>query len=105
MSPDINDLRDDDEYADESPLFDEPVFDEEFEQLRHQSARTGSTYEEMEMDMDEDEFDEFEDDGSSSRFSLGNFTSTQRLILAILVFLDILAIGFGVLVVMGQISL
>jgi hypothetical protein len=41
---------------------------------------------------------------SDSGFSLSNFSSMQRLVLAILVLLDILAIGFALLVITGRFS-
>lgn len=76
--------------------------DLDFDQLRRQSARTGAAYDDM--DMDDGEF-LAEEPAASSGFSLSNFTPGQRLILAVLVLLDILAIGFGVLVITGNVSL
>ena len=106
MTQPFDDLEDDD-YGDGSPSFaSDPVFDDDLDldSLRQQSARSGSTYDDMENDPDMD--DSFMDDSSGgSRFALGNFTRGQRLTLAFLVLLDILAIGFGVLVVMGRVSL
>jgi hypothetical protein len=68
--------------------------DDQFEQLRQKSARSGSMYDEMETDT------EGQSSGSSS-FSWKNFSSGQRVVLALLIVMDILAIGFGVLVVAG----
>lgn len=68
--------------------------DDQFEQLRQKSARSGSMYDEMETD------GEGQSSGSSS-FSWSSFSSGQRVVLALLIVLDILAIGFGVLVVAG----
>lgn len=68
--------------------------DDEFEQLRQKSARSGSMYDEMETDSEGQS-------GNSSSFSWSSFSSGQRLVLALLVVLDILAIGFGVMVVAG----
>ena len=68
--------------------------DDEFEQLRQKSARSGSMYDEMETEGDGQS-------GSGSSFSWSSFSSGQRLVLALLVVLDILAIGFGVMVVAG----
>lgn len=103
MSPDFDDLRDE-QFEEENPSLDSAdIFEDEFDQLRHHSARAGSTYDDMELEHDQEE-DPFAENGRSP-FSLGNFTPTQRLILALLVVLDILAIGFGVLVVLGRISL
>lgn len=67
--------------------------DDEFEQLRQKSARSGSMYEEMEADN--------QGQSGSSSFSWSSFSSGQRLVLALLIVLDILAIGFGVLVLTG----
>lgn len=67
--------------------------DDEFEQLRQKSARSGSMYDEMEADT--------QGQSSGSSFSWSSFSSGQRLVLALLIVLDILAIGFGVLVLTG----
>jgi hypothetical protein len=67
--------------------------EDEFAELRQKSARSGSMYE----DMDAEEAQS--SDGSS--FSWSNFSSGQRVVLALLIVLDILAIGFGVMVVTG----
>ena len=67
--------------------------DDEFEQLRQKSVRSGSMYEDMDAE-------EAQSSGDSS-FSWSNFSSGQRLVLALLVVLDILAIGFGVMVITG----
>ena len=99
---------------------DAPIFDNEddmddglnFDDLRRQSARSGSAFDNMEMDADSDSDDDYlldNDDATSSgssgsRFSLRNFTPMQRLILGVLFLLNIGAIGFGVLVVMGIVS-
>ena len=66
--------------------------DDGFEQLRQKSVRSGSMYDEMETDSDGQS-------GSSSSFSWSSFSSGQRLVLALLIVLDIIAIGFGVMVV------
>jgi hypothetical protein len=67
--------------------------DDEFEQLRQKSARSGSMYDEMEADN--------QGQSGSSSFSWSSFSSGQRLVLALLIVLDILAIGLGVLVLAG----
>lgn len=67
--------------------------DDQFEQLRQKSARSGSMYDEMEADGAEP--------SSGSSFAWSSFSSGQRLVLALLIVLDIVAIGFGVLVVAG----
>lgn len=68
--------------------------DDQFEQLRQKSARSGSMYDDMETD------GEGQSSGGSS-FSWSSFSSGQRLVLALLIVMDILAIGFGVLVITG----
>lgn len=83
-------LIDDDDTASGAILGDD---DDEFEQLRQKSARSGSMYDDMEAD-------EARQSGGSS-FSWSSFSSGQRLVLALLIVLDIVAIGFGVLVVTG----
>jgi len=66
--------------------------DDQFEQLRRKSARSGSMYDDMESDGAGQA-------SSSSSFSWSSFSSGQRLVLALLIVLDILAIGFGLMVV------
>ncbi len=96
-----------DVFGDEQPAISDDDFD--MENLRRQSARSGSTFDEMDTtavdDSNFDDFDAGDDSGSGSGFSLGNFTPGQRLILAVLVLLDIVAILFGVLVITGRFSL
>ncbi|MCZ7667654.1 MAG: hypothetical protein M5U34_10765 [Chloroflexi bacterium] len=65
--------------------------EDEFEQLRRKSARTGSMYDDMDGEADIQA-------SSSSSFSWSSFSSGQRLVLALLIVLDILAIAFGVMV-------
>jgi len=72
--------------------------EDEFDRLRRKSARS----ETMDDDLAFDE--ELPASSSDSGFSLSNFSSTQRLVLAILVLLDILAIGFALLVITGRFS-
>ncbi len=67
--------------------------DDQFEQLRQKSARSGSMYDDMEADG--------AGQSGGSSFSWSSFSSGQRLILALLIVIDIVAIGFGVLVVTG----
>lgn len=69
----------------------ERMTEEDEEQLRRISARTSSSQEEM--------------DDSGSGYSWRGFSPAQRLILAILVLLNILVIGFGVLVISGRFTL
>jgi len=103
-----NDFSEDAEvFGDEQPASSDDDFD--MDTLRRQSARSGSAFDDMDTTaVAEDNFDDFEgesDSGSGSGFSLRNFTPGQRLILAVLVLLDILAILFGVAVITGLFSL
>jgi hypothetical protein len=106
----FSDLRDDDFLEETSPIGDLPeteqmgdlpqtqplsVDDDEFDMLRQKTVRTESTY--SGMDTSDDEFD------SGSGFSLNNFNTSQKLILLALLMLDIVAVGFGVMVLMGRI--
>lgn len=72
--------------------------DDEFDQLRRKSARTGSMQDEMETSGAPEAAARTE-----SSFSWSSFTPGQRLVLALLVVLDIIAIAFGVMVVTGVI--
>ncbi len=116
MSQDFSDLLDDD-FESDAPIFaDEGDNNEDLDMdgLRRQSVRSGSAFDDMEMDVDDSGFDDglmLDDDGdeatggsSGSRYSLRNFTPMQRLILGLLFLLNIGAIAFGVLVVMGIVS-
>jgi hypothetical protein len=94
----FSDLRDDDFEEVESPFEGEGAdigFDDELDQLRTKSARTESAY----GDMDED--DAFGD--GRSGFALSNFNTSQKIILLALLLLDIVAVGFGLLVLTGRI--
>ncbi len=107
----FSDLRDDDDFLEEtSPIGELPeteemgdlpqtaplgVDDDEFDMLRQKTVRTESTY--SGMDTADDEFD------GGSGFSLNNFNTSQKLILLALLMLDIVAVGFGIMVVMGRI--
>jgi hypothetical protein len=73
-------------------------FDDEFEQLRRKSARTGSSFDDMDTSVD----DEFRPDEGSG-FSLNNFTTSQKLVLLALLMIDIVAVGFGLLLLLGRI--
>lgn len=70
--------------------------DDEFAHLRHKSARAGTVSSDMEME------EVAVGEGRFAAFSLSNFTTGQRLILAFLLLLDILMIGFGLLVITGR---
>ena len=106
----FNDLSDDDFGDEASPMGDLPatsqmgdspqtrplnVDDDEFDMLRQKTVRTESTY--SGMDTSDDEF------SSGSGFSFNSFTSSQKLILLALLLLDVVAVGFGLLVVLGRI--
>ncbi len=94
----FSDLRDDDFEEVESPAFETEAmgdgFDDEFDQLRTKSARTESSYDAMDDDMLGD---------GRSGFAISNFTTSQKIILLALLLLDVVAVGFGLLVVMGRI--
>lgn len=85
--------------AEELPEFEdqeaETQVEDEFDRLRQKSARTSSVFDEMEFEDDEETFEE---EGFFSQISPG-----QRLILAVLFLVDIVAIGIGVLLIMGVI--
>ena len=68
--------------------------EDEFESLRQKSARTSSIY---------DELEEGEETSSGGNF-LSGFTPQQRLILAVLLLVDVIAVGIGLLVLTGRIS-
>lgn len=89
----IGDTRQMDDLPETRPL---GVNDDEFDVLRQKTVRSGSTFDDMDTSVD----DEF---SSSSGFSLSNFTTSQKLILLALLMLDIVAVGFGILVLIGRI--
>jgi hypothetical protein len=85
-------LEDEDEGLEETPdwmaLNEEPEGDaevDEFDMLRQKSARAGSAFDDI------SEEDPFRDNSSS--FSLQGLTSSQRMILAVLLLLNVLVIG------------
>lgn len=103
----FSDLRDDD-YLDETGPMGEPgqmddlpetrplnVEDDQFDMLRQKTVRSGSTFDDMDTSVD----DEF----GSSGFSLSSLETSQKLILLSLLMLDIVAVGFGFLVLLGLI--
>lgn len=101
----FSDLRDSEFDDEESPGVTAPMadlpetapldFDDEFDQLRDKSARSESTYDEMDTSLD----DEFSDSGSG--FSFGMFSTSQKLVLLALLMLDLVAVAFGVLLLVG----
>ncbi|MCB8985334.1 MAG: hypothetical protein H6659_16000 [Ardenticatenaceae bacterium] len=70
--------------------------EDEFDQLRRKSARTGSMQDEMETSGAVETSPQ-----SSGAFSWSSFTPGQRLVLALLVVLDIIAVAFGLMVLTG----
>jgi hypothetical protein len=65
--------------------------DEDFDSLREKSARTSSVYDDIEGGEDEER----------SGFLRG-LTAQQRLILALLLFIDIVALACAVLIISGR---
>ena len=119
MTQDLNDWQDEDfdDFSSDSALFDDfsvaedpdmsaftedevEESEDEFDRLRRKSSRTGSMFDDMEGD---DEAIAGDSSGSSFAFSLSNFSTSQRLILAVLLLLDVLVIGLGILIWMGRI--
>lgn len=80
-----------------SDLVETAVADEdEFDQLRRKSARSGDLDEEMAT-----EVEPTENRRSGGAFAWSNFTPGQRLVLALLIILNIIAIVFLVLLFAG----
>ncbi len=73
--------------------------DDPFDMLRNKTAR-GETVNNS-LIADEEVIIEEPDSSTGSKFSLDQFTPGQRLVLAILVILNIIVIGFGLLVILG----
>ncbi|HFQ94255.1 MAG TPA: hypothetical protein ENK32_09615 [Anaerolineae bacterium] len=79
---------------------DDSAFDDDpFEQLRDKTVR-GETVDNN-LAAEEDAIIEEPESSSGGGFSLDQFSPGQRLVLAILVILNIIVIGFGLLVVLG----
>lgn len=70
--------------------------DDELDSLREKSTRASSVYDDLEGD---------EESTSSSGGFLGQYTAGQRLILAVLLLLDIVALACVILVWTGTISI
>ena len=83
--------------AEENYEFEDEEFDfeDEFDRLREKTARTSAVYDEM-------EYEELEAEETRGGF-IGQFSPQQRLILALLLLLDIVAIVVGTLVVFNVI--
>ncbi|HID51835.1 MAG TPA: hypothetical protein EYP41_07360 [Anaerolineae bacterium] len=80
------------------PPTDDSAFDDPFDQLRDKTVR-GETVDNN-LAADEDNIAVGENTSSGGGFSLDQFSPGQRLVLAILVILNIIVIGFGLLVVL-----
>lgn len=96
-----DDITFDDDLATSSSLVEEdPLLEEDpFEHLRDKTVR-GETLDNT-LAAEEDVLIEEPASSRGSGFSLDQFTPGQRLVLAILVILDIIVIGFGLLVVLN----
>lgn len=81
----------DDFATDEDDAFGEDGDD--FDQLRRKSARTGSAFDDMELD----------DDTASESISLSHLTPSQRVVLAVLLLLNVVVIVVGILLISGRI--
>ncbi len=106
MSNDFSSFSDDafdenpDWLADDDFTSSQPVIeggDDEFDQLRRKSARTGSMQDDMEA------AEPAAEATTNKAFAWSSFTPGQRLVLALLVVLDIIAIAFGVMVLTGAV--
>ncbi|MFQ5399820.1 MAG: hypothetical protein ACE5E7_09505 [Anaerolineae bacterium] len=74
-----------------------PEMEDEFDELRRQSTRIATAFDDdLDMGMDEP--------GGLDGFSFSNFTPGQRLVLALLLVLDVVVIGIGVLIITGRIG-
>lgn len=71
--------------------------DEELETLREKSTRASTVYDEL--------GEEVPAESGGFAASLRSLTSSQRLILALLLFLDVVALAVAILVWTGQITL
>lgn len=100
MAQDFDSFLDDDEEEEPDVVrVEDDVFvadEDEFDRLRRKSARSETMYDDLTME------EEPLAPSDASGFSLSNFTPAQRLILAVLVLLDILAIGFALMVITGR---
>lgn len=70
--------------------------DEELETLREKSTRASSVYDELD--------EEAPAEGAGFAASLRSLSASQRLILALLLFLDVVALAVAILVWTGQIT-
>lgn len=80
--------------AEEFEFEEEPFdFEDEFDRLRQKTVRTSAVYDEM-------EFEELEEEEAEGGF-FSQISPQQRVILALLALVDVIAIVVGVLVVLG----
>ena len=77
--------------------FDYGIEDDEFDQLRDSSARADDYGDDLVED------DESGESGGGVAGYIASFTPMQRLVLALLVFIDIIAVGVSSLIVFGVI--
>jgi len=85
------------DFRDEEQEDTTPEMEDEFDALRRQSTRIATAFDDdLDMGLDESE--------GLAGFSFGNFTPGQRLVLALLLALDVVVIGIGVLIVTGRIG-
>jgi hypothetical protein len=66
--------------------------EDDFDQLRRKSARTGAAYDEMALE-----------DDDNGNISLSHLTPPQRLVLAVLLLLNVIVITVGVLLLLNVI--
>lgn len=69
-------------------------FEDDFETLREKSTRTSTVYDDLEA----------EESGGGAAGVIRQYSPAQRLILAFLLFIDVIAFAFAVLILTGFIS-
>lgn len=95
------------EFASEHPFDDEPLPmpepGDEIEELRNRTARGDAVDSDLAMDADFDDDDSNSKQKSSggSSFSFDQFSSGQRVVLAVFAFVDVLLIIFGLLLILN----
>jgi hypothetical protein len=98
----FDDLRDDEFGFDDDEFGSDPMFTnasgDEFDQLRRKSARGDGTNDDLAVE------DVAKPSSSGNSFSWSSFSAGQRVILLVLAILNILMIGFGIMVVLGIIG-
>ena len=76
----------------ETPEDDFSTIDDDLDSLREKSTRTSDVYDDLEAE-----------DGGGLSAAIRGFTPTQRLILALLIFIDVLACACAILFITGVI--